>query len=710
MSIWSAEIKELETLYGSIKGRYPELEKELEQLIRTEDANVVMLYSRRCLEVIVTDLCETELNRPRKTEPLKGIIDKLIHEEKIPSHIFTSMDHLNSLSTFGAHPKEFDPRQVKPVLNNLITVIEWYLNLKNVDYLEELTGTETETEVETESESVTVSPYDSIESDYVAKRKRKTLVISSWIIGSCIIVLIAFGISSIFQKLKFRDIRESDGRISVTVLPFQNLTPDTLLNFWQEGVQNLLINSLSNSKELSVREFQTMNNILSNKEYANYASITPSVGRDIASKLETGTFIMGSLMKAGDRIRISAQLRNTKTEEIYKTFEVEGKTEDEFFQITDSLSGLIKDYLEIKALEKNIDEEKRAFGTTQSAEAYRYYLEGNKLAYAYKFELAIQSFTRAIEIDSSFTNAYYILSLLYWSIGHNREATYYLNKAYAGRDKIPLNEKLALDVDKALIEKNIQEALNLEEQIVELMPQSAWWWRAIGSECFALEQYNKSVTAFEKAYQLYQKMGLNLGLVSFYLSFGGSLHQTGNHKREKEIFEEGLKVAPNSWASQSIIYNQAVCAFSQGDTIQGNKYMDKLRSNRITENWPESEIINEQAGIYAESDLINKADAQYRRALLLGPKNPEVINSYAYFLIKNNIDVKKGMELIDRALKSEPENCDFLYTKGLGLYKLGRLGEASVVLKKSWDLRYWYLHEHYLLMQEVEKELSNKGK
>ena len=131
MQIWSTEIKELVTLYTSIKGRFSELEKELEQLIETKDANVAMLYSRRCLEVIITDLCECELKRPRKTEPLKGIIDKLNREEKVPSNIIASMDGLNSLSTFGAHPKEFDPRQVKPVLNNLATIIEWYLKYKD---------------------------------------------------------------------------------------------------------------------------------------------------------------------------------------------------------------------------------------------------------------------------------------------------------------------------------------------------------------------------------------------------------------------------------------------------------------------------------------------------------------------------------------------------------------------------------------------------
>jgi hypothetical protein len=49
MTIWSAEIKELETLYTSIKGRFPGLEKELERLVKANDENMVLLYSRRSL-------------------------------------------------------------------------------------------------------------------------------------------------------------------------------------------------------------------------------------------------------------------------------------------------------------------------------------------------------------------------------------------------------------------------------------------------------------------------------------------------------------------------------------------------------------------------------------------------------------------------------------------------------------------------------------
>jgi len=124
MNIWSAEIKDLEKLYDSFKGQHPRLDKELEKLIKADDENMVLVYARRCLEVIITDLCERELKRDRGTEPLKGIIDKLNKEQKVPHNIIVSMQNLNSLSSFGAHPKDFDPRQVKPVLLDLTTAIE----------------------------------------------------------------------------------------------------------------------------------------------------------------------------------------------------------------------------------------------------------------------------------------------------------------------------------------------------------------------------------------------------------------------------------------------------------------------------------------------------------------------------------------------------------------------------------------------------------
>ena len=189
MAFWDGEIKELGTLYDSFKGHLPDIVKELEQLVKTDDPNVVMLYSRRCLEVIVTDLCENELKRPRKTEPLKGIIDKLNAEEKVPSHIITSMISLNSMANYGAHPKDFDPEQVKPVLNNLAIIIKWYLKYKDFKIVSKAGKEETE-------QPVTVKPVSRTDQKSPAGGKNRFWPILRISLGALLLLFLAIAFGS----------------------------------------------------------------------------------------------------------------------------------------------------------------------------------------------------------------------------------------------------------------------------------------------------------------------------------------------------------------------------------------------------------------------------------------------------------------------------------------------------------------------------------
>ncbi len=126
--------------------------------------------------------------------------------------------------------------------------------------------------------------------------------------------------NKIHKSKKSDDLISSDGRISIAVMPFHNMTNDTILNVWQDGIQTNLITSLSNSGELKVRQIETISNYLKSKGLSNYASITPSVGSSIAQKLDANVLIHGSINQAGATIRINAQLINSNTEEPFKSF------------------------------------------------------------------------------------------------------------------------------------------------------------------------------------------------------------------------------------------------------------------------------------------------------------------------------------------------------------------------------------------------------
>jgi len=653
MQIWSAEIKELEKLYESFRGDLPELDKELDRLIKADDENMVLLYSRRCLEVIITDLCESELKRPRKTEPLKGIIDKLHHEEKVPANIIASMQSLNSLSTFGAHPKEFDPEQVKPVLNNLNTIIKWYLNYK----AQKIEVAEKEKEEEREVER----PEKEKEDTPVVKTKNRSVLIVSGILLSGVIVVFALDVFNIFHKDKFENIRDEKGRISIAVMPFQNMTNDTLWNVWQGGIQNELITNLSNSSELSVRQYQTILNILQSTGRTNYASITPSVAGDISRKLQANTFIQGSIKSAGGKIRVNAHLIDAETEEIYKTFQIDGRTEDDIFIMTDSLSRLVRNFLEIKVLEEDVQYLSKAV-TTNSAEAYRYFIQGFNLFSETDFSSAIEFFNKALEIDSGFFAARMWLTWAYNNLGMYEKAKLYLMELYDQIDNLSYTEQLVLRTLKSEYDKDPYAGLKYTGLLIENDPQSASWWQH-GLYYYWINQYDKAIQYLEKDLDLMKQWGVIAKWPFAYTLPGAIYHELGNHTRENEIYELGLIANPDE---HRIIYRQAVCALSLGEMTEAERLITKYKSIRKEKGASELAIMNSLGSIYQEANIPDKAEEYFRNTYNLEPQNPWRIYQLAYHLINYDIDIDEGMELIEKGLEQYSEDAGLLQVKGWG--------------------------------------------
>ncbi|KPL15309.1 MAG: hypothetical protein AMS23_03250 [Bacteroides sp. SM1_62] len=529
---------------------------------------------------------------------------------------------------------------------------------------------------------------------------------SDAIITVLIVIVVILAYPKIFRKDKFEGIRDQDGRVSISVMPFGNITGDTLYNVWQGGFQNLLITTLSNSQELLVRQYQAIYNILEGERSINYASLTPSLASELALKLDTRTFIIGNILKAGNKIRVNAQLINAETEEIFRTYQVDGNTQDDIFTMADSLSEMIKNHLEIKKLVEQFDSPDIRESYTHSSEALQCYFHGYNAAMDMDLQPAAEWLSQAIEIDSGFISAYVLLSITYRGLGEDKLAKNCCVMANKKRDVLPLLEKLQLDHLNAYYFDTPKEQIRYLKQILEIDELSSFYWFLLGSVYYNQDQYEHAVSHFEKVLDIHKKWGTPYRFPLLYFRLGNSYHHLNNHKREKEVYELGLNVFPDY---PTIISYQAICALSQGDMDKAKNLITKYKSIGKNINlWSQSRILSDIGYMYVRADLFDEAEKQLRQALSMDPQNSVIMNDLAWFLIDYDINVDEGVELIEKALVIDPEDWYSLDTYGWGLYKQGKYKEALKILNDSWEIRPVYDHEGYQHIQEVNKALSNQ--
>jgi tetratricopeptide (TPR) repeat protein len=544
------------------------------------------------------------------------------------------------------------------------------------------------------------------EKEVETKPDKRKLKASDVIIAVLLVIVVILAYPKIFKKDKFASLRDEDGRISIAVMPFQNMTNDTLWDVYQDIIQDVLITNLSNSDELSVRQYQTMLDIFQSTEHTNYASITTSVASDISRKLQANTFIDGSIKSAGGKVYINAHLSEAETEEIYRTFQIDGNTEEDIIKLADSLSKLVRNYLEIKILEQDADFEMRKWAKTNSAEAYKYFTKGYKLFIELDHSSAVDFYNKALEIDTNFTYARIWLSIAFANLGMHEEEKLCIQKAYEQIENISYTEQLFLKSLKSESDKDKHAFIEYNRRLLENDPQAriAWWQQ--GGNYYQIHNYEKAIQCLEKALEIDSQWGGGWKWSRAYHLPGLVYHELGNHKREKEIYELGLSVLPDN---HRIIFRQAVCALSQGDTKEANDFIEKYSLIRKAEGSGDY-LINLGIGtIYQQADQYDKAIEIFKSLVTEDPRDPWSKSELGFILIDNEIDIEEGMEFINQALKFEPDNGYLLYTKGLGYYKQGKVKEAHEILKKAWDLRPRYHHEHYLLLREIEQALDSQN-
>jgi non-specific serine/threonine protein kinase len=282
---------------------------------------------------------------------------------------------------------------------------------------------------------------------------------------------------------------------SIAVLPFADMSRRQDQEYFCYGIAEEIINNLVQIDGLRV---------VSRTSSFAFKGAQEDI-RKIGAKLGVKSVLEGSVRKAGDRLRITAQLVNVADGYDIWSAQYDREMKD-VFAIEEEIGRSIVDALKIKLSSK----ERRAMEKvpTRDVEAYDFYLRGRKFFYQTKrsrIRDARDMFSKAIKKDPGYARAHAGMadcySFLYWYFDRKEEN---LDKAMEASQK-------ALDLDPELAEahaarglavtlnKQYEEAEREFERAIELNPNLFEAYYFYARTCFIQGEKGKSAELFEKA-------------------------------------------------------------------------------------------------------------------------------------------------------------------------------------------------------------------
>ena len=202
-------------------------------------------------------------------------------------------------------------------------------------------------------------------------------------------------IPKITKAFKFPD------KPSIAVLPFLNMSGDPEQEYFSDGITEEIITGLSNISHLFVI---ARNSTFTYKE-------KPVKVQQVAEELGISYVLEGSVRKAGNRIRITAQLVDAITGHHLWAERYDRDLKD-IFAIQDEITMKIVTALQVELTE---GEQARLYGKgTENLEAYTKFLRAQKYFYKGDFSLSRQMAKEAVELDENYPAPYVLLAWTHW--------------------------------------------------------------------------------------------------------------------------------------------------------------------------------------------------------------------------------------------------------------------------------------------------------
>ncbi len=295
--------------------------------------------------------------------------------------------------------------------------------------------------------------------------------------------------------------RNPDGdRRSIAVLPFVNMSGDLENEYFSDGIAEEILSLLTKLPQLKVSS-RTSSFFFKGKE-VDLAML--------AAKLDVGTVLEGSVRRAGNRVRITAQLIDVASDSTLWAETYDRELRD-VFTIQDDIAQSIVDAMKVTLSPK----ERRAiqYVATADVQAYDDYLRGRKFFYAWNRRdslRAIDMYQRAIARDPKYAAAWAGLA-----------------DAYVMRHRF-------LDPNP----EHVAHAMDASERALQMDPDSAEAHASRGMALYVSKRFKQAERQFETA------MMLNPNLLEAYFLYGMMCSSLGNFEKAAWLYLRAADVSP----------------------------------------------------------------------------------------------------------------------------------------------------------------------
>jgi eukaryotic-like serine/threonine-protein kinase len=261
---------------------------------------------------------------------------------------------------------------------------------------------------------------------------------------------------------------------SIAIMYFDNLTDRADTERLGEIVTNLLITSLSESKYVNVVSSQRLYDILKLLGKEGAKSIDRDVATQVATRAGAKWMLLGSIIQTEPQAILTSQLVDVASGQVTASQRITGEPGEKIFPIIDRLAAGLKRDLSLPAEAQKEPETRVENLTTNSPEAYRYFLDARELALRVYDREARANYRKAIELDSTFAMAYMGLAL----VESGAERTRLIARALKYSDKATEAERLFIKAMAAYVSSDYPEAVKALEKLAATQPDEkfAFFW------------------------------------------------------------------------------------------------------------------------------------------------------------------------------------------------------------------------------------------